>query len=397
MTVLSWLTLEVVSDGSREANSETVDDLLGSSTELLQIVVDSALAAVVVMNDRGAIVGWGRRATATFGFSRSEALGRPLVDLIVPERYREAHNRGLARYRETGEGPVLGQVIELSALHADGHEFPAEIAISPAAVVAGRTTFIAFLRDITERKEAERRQVELYAYAADATKALRDFASLAVHELRTPLAVAGGYTSMLLDGSMGPPSDAWTSSLDIVQEKLREAGRLVDDLLVTSRIEGGALQPRLSPVVLDDLLRAAIDRAEKRARVVGSAVTLKSTAHNVRVMADPEMCAKIIDNLLNNAIGHAGKGATIEARIRQDPRPAVTVADDGPGIPEGLHARIFERFFRAGQPALESGSGLGLYLSRELAELQGGRLELDWSRPGEGSSFTLSFPGAAGD
>lgn len=373
------------------------EDLLGSSAEFLRTVVDSALAAVVVMNDQGIVTGWGRRAEETFGFSRHEALGRRLVELIVPLQHRDAHNAGVARYRETGKGPVLGQVIELSALHADGREFPAELAISQAAVVRGRTTFIAFVRDITERKEAERRQDELYSYAAEAVKTLRDFASLAVHELRTPLSVANGYLSMLLDGSMGPPSEAWTKPMGIVHERLQEAGRLVNDLLATSRVEEGALQPNLTQVDVEVIVRAAVERAETRARVVGSTVILRKTTGRCRVQADPDLCAKILDNLLNNSLVHGGRWVKVEVELTTDPAPAVSVTDNGPGIAPEVRDRIFERFFRGDEPSAQPGSGLGLYLSRQLAEMQGGTLDLEWSQLGGGSRFTLRFPRAGQD
>jgi len=381
-----------VSADSHADAGDGSEDLLGSSAEFLRVVVDSALAAVVVMNDRGIVMGWGRRAEETFGLSRAQALGQLLVNLIVPPQYRAAHNAGLDRYRETGEGPVLGKVIELSALHADGHEFPAEIAISPAAVVGGRTTFIAFVRDISDRHEAARRQDELFSSAADAVKALRDFASLTAHELRTPLAVANGYASLLRDGSLGTPPESWVQPLDTIAAKVREAVLLVDQLLETSRAEGSALRPHFEAVDLGEMCLAAVERARAWAGMVGSAVALRVPDDKVLVEADREMCGRIVDNLLNNAISHAGEGSRIDVEIAGGAAPALTVSDDGVGIAPDLRERIFERFFTGGTDAQKPGTGLGLYLSRQLAEIQGASLELEWTAVGRGSRFRLSFP-----
>ena len=88
--------------------------------ELLRLVVDTAVAAVVTMNEDGLISGWGARAEETFGWSRAEVLGVPLVDLIVPQQYRDAHNKGLAQFRSSRGGPVLGADLEVSALRKSG-------------------------------------------------------------------------------------------------------------------------------------------------------------------------------------------------------------------------------------------------------------------------------------
>jgi two-component system, cell cycle sensor histidine kinase and response regulator CckA len=118
------------------------------------LIVETALDAVVTMDDEGKITGWNGQAEAIFGWSRKEALGRSLADTIIPVRYREAHRQGLQHFLATGEGPVLNQRIEIVALHRSGREFPVELAISPTRV-ADTFTFSAFVRDLTERKQAE--------------------------------------------------------------------------------------------------------------------------------------------------------------------------------------------------------------------------------------------------
>lgn len=123
----------------------------------LGVILKTALDAVVVMRFDGTIAGWSDVAQRTFGWSFEEAVDRRMSDLLIPERFRDAHEAGLARFLATGEAIVLDQRLELEAVHRDGHEFPVELAITRTRS-AGESVFLGFLRDISERRAAERRQ-----------------------------------------------------------------------------------------------------------------------------------------------------------------------------------------------------------------------------------------------
>jgi PAS domain S-box-containing protein len=114
-------------------------------------LVAHALQAVVTMDERGVIAGWNAQAEELFGWPAAEVLGRPMHEVIIPERYRDAHRRGLERYRRSGEGPILETRTDVTALHRDGSEFEAEISITALADAEG-TTFVGFIRDLTERR-----------------------------------------------------------------------------------------------------------------------------------------------------------------------------------------------------------------------------------------------------
>ncbi|HXM80928.1 MAG TPA: EAL domain-containing protein [Burkholderiales bacterium] len=146
---LRWFnTIQDVTE-QREAEAELRD-----SESLKGAILESSLDCLVTIDHEGKIVEFNPAAEATFGFSRDQALGKSMVDLIVPPRLREAHRRGFAHYLATGEGPILGKRLELQAVRADGTEFPIELAI---VAIKSRSTplFTAFLRDITQRKQAE--------------------------------------------------------------------------------------------------------------------------------------------------------------------------------------------------------------------------------------------------
>ncbi len=140
---------------------------LESSDRRYRQIVGTALDAIVGMDSRGLVVDWNAQAEATFGWSRDEAMGQVLAQMIIPERYRAAHEKGLRDFLVSGQGPVLNKRIEITGLHRHGHEFPIELSIS--AMQWGQThLFNAFVRDITERKRAENKFKGLLESAPDA-------------------------------------------------------------------------------------------------------------------------------------------------------------------------------------------------------------------------------------
>jgi PAS domain S-box-containing protein len=154
--VMGAVTVGLTSALEREIDlaRDAADLALRQGEQRTRSILETANEAVVGMDARGAITDWNRAAEATFGWSREEAIGRILVDTLVPERHREAHRKGFKRFLATGEGPILNTRIELEALHRDGHELPIELTVS-ALQAGGSPTFIAFVHDITERRKAE--------------------------------------------------------------------------------------------------------------------------------------------------------------------------------------------------------------------------------------------------
>jgi PAS domain S-box-containing protein len=139
--------------------TQTVDgriayEIFRETEDRARLVIDSALDAFVAMDAGGAIIEWNKQAQAVFGWRREEAMGRLLAETIIPERYREAHTRGLERFTRTSEGTIIGRRIELTALHRDGREFPVELEISANRIPEGYF-FGGFIRDISERLRVE--------------------------------------------------------------------------------------------------------------------------------------------------------------------------------------------------------------------------------------------------
>lgn len=147
---------------------------LAESEERARLIVETALDAVIGMDTQGVVIEWSPQAVTTFGWTREEAIGQTLAHLIVPERYRPDHQAGLERYLAGGDARVLNRLIEITALHRDGREFPVELSIT-AIRSAGAVTFSGFVRDITERKGAEAKisaQLERMALLDQITRAI---------------------------------------------------------------------------------------------------------------------------------------------------------------------------------------------------------------------------------
>ena len=187
--------IEMYREGSVEDISERkqAEEGLRESEARKRAILESALDCIVTMDHAGLVVDWNPAAERTFGLMRADAIGKEMADLIIPPRFREQHRSGLAHYNTTGQGPVLGNRLELSALRADGSEFPIELAITRIES-EGLPMFTGYIRDITERKRAEQ---EL----SNSEERYRDLVENA-HDIIYSHDLEGNYTSMNKAGSL---------------------------------------------------------------------------------------------------------------------------------------------------------------------------------------------------
>jgi len=277
-------------------------------------------------------------------------------------------------------------------------EVTALLAASRLADPAMDAEEIATLQQVGSVAVLAVRNARLLEEAQDASRAKSDFLNLAAHELRTPLSVISGYLSMLQDGSFGTPSEQWRAPVDTVAIKANELGDLVRSLLTAARIQAGTLPTNRARVDLRRAVKAACSRAQPRADLLGGEVTLDLPERAVHVHVDEDHVGRILDNLLNNGLTYSDPPAALMVAVQVGEEVEVLVTDHGIGIDPAEQPRVFERFYRA-DPAvtMHSGTGLGLYIARELAIQHGGDLELRTSTPGHGSTFVLRLPLARRD
>jgi len=244
------------------------------------------------------------------------------------------------------------------------------------------------------QKTAEVR--ELYASAQESSRSKSEFLNMAAHELRTPLSVVSGYLALLAEGSLGDPPTGWKLPLEMLNTKTTELNRIVDDLLMASRMDVNSLPERVSLFDLQHSIRGALVRAEPRVQLLGATLTLDAVPEPVIVEADAEHIGRILDNLINNALTYCVGKPEITIRLSDPDEPAISVIDNGVGIPPSKRELVFERFVRLDDAQIGPvpGTGLGLYISRELARRHRGSLVVAESEPGKGSRLLLRLPPA---
>ncbi|GAC1340131.1 MAG: hypothetical protein NVSMB29_08570 [Candidatus Dormibacteria bacterium] len=242
----------------------------------VRTIIDGALDAVVTMNELGSVTEWSRSAEELFGWSREEVLGATLSELIVPPSLRSAHNAGLAHFRSTGEGPVLNQILELSAVRRDGEEFPVELAISRAMVTPAGTTFIGFIRDVSDRRRAERqarRGTELIrllgrvATAANSASRVDDAAAVILREACDHTDWVVGHVMFPAAPGEGATKDVWYLADEARFAPFRESSEAIRASLLTTWIPGQVLATALPEWVRDVRVEKRFSRPEVAARV----------------------------------------------------------------------------------------------------------------------------------
>ncbi|MGW2522305.1 response regulator [Streptomyces sp. NPDC001617] len=366
-------------------------------------VIETARDAFVSIDEDGLVIDWNLGAERLFGFSHREVMGRPLTETIIPERYRAAHVSGLHRVLSGGEDHVLGRQIELTALHHDGHEIPVELAVWRLKSAKARC-FNAFVRDISERKQAEAALAEARDQAIAASQAKSQFVASMSHEIRTPMNGVIGLSDLLLGTELDAEQSRYT-------EGIRAAGTallsLINDILDFSKLEAGKLEldeVAFSPQVL---VEEVVSLVAQTAQAEGLEL-LSDCGPDLpaMVLGDPGRLRQILLNLTSNAVKFTESGEVV---LRARPAPSrppaedapwlhFEVADTGIGIAEADQERMFDAFSQADASTTRryGGTGLGLAICRRLTEAMGGSIGVT-SRPGEGSTFFFSVPVRAPD
>lgn len=229
-------------------------------------------------------------------------------------------------------------------------------------------------------------------HLAELEKAKSEFLRLASHELRGPAATLTGYLSMIADESLGPIPQQLRPVVPVLQAKARQISLLANEMVEAARLEDRRLQLKRKRVELRELVRRTVQLAGATATAKHKLRFDDTVGHELWVMGDLMRLEIVINNLVDNAIKYSPRGGDVITALSIDDKLAlVQVSDKGIGIAAEDMSRLFVRFSRLGELADVPGTGLGLYLARELARLHGGDISVV-STPGQGSEFTLSLP-----
>jgi PAS domain S-box-containing protein len=347
--------------------------------DLLEAVIGAALDCIIVVDEAGRVIEFNPAAERTFGYTREAALGRPIADLVVPERHRAAHTAGLERLVASGEARLLGQRVEIEALHADGTEFPIELALAEVRA-GGQRLFVASLRDLTQQHRSRAALLQ-----AEKLAAMGSLLAGVSHELNNPLAAMIGQAIMLEEDLEGRREAERAAKVRTAAER---CGRIVQTFLAMARQR----PPVRQAVDLNAVVRDALRIAGYGLRTAGIEVEEALDPQLPEVAADPDQLHQVVINLIVNAQqALQEKPSDRHLRIgsrRGDDHILVEIADDGPGVPPEVAQRIFEPFFTT--KPMGSGTGVGLSLALGIVAAHEGRLEL--VEGGEGACFRITLP-----
>lgn len=366
-----------------------VEKELRESEERTRLIIDNALDAVVVMNTSGLITSWNPQAEVIFGWKNKEVIGKKMSEVIIPLYYREAHEKGLKKFLETGEGPVFNKRLELTAIHQDGHEFPVELTVSPMKL-GEEYIFSAFIRDITKQKQAEQELKNMTEELTRSNKELEQFAYVASHDLQEPLRKIIAFGDRLKSHCETALDDKGLDSLEKMQNAAMRMRQLIEDLLHLSRVTT-RIQPTES-VNLGTVVQEVLSDLELRIKESGTKIEINALPI---VNADKLQMYELFQNLILNAIKFRKKDEPPKVIIKSqnvtNNFTEITVEDNGIGFEEKYIDQIFKPFQRLHTRSEYEGSGIGLAICEKIVRRHGGKITAK-SEPEKGSKFIIMLP-----
>jgi PAS domain S-box-containing protein len=387
-------------------------------------IVRSAMDAIIMFDQQGIVRTFNGAAEQMFEVPARDIVASPIGRLFPPpldaealDQLRQMADRGRPTPTDAAQGitsSVLGPLrpLTLTGLRRNGEQFPIEASVS-ALDQGGTRTYTLIVRDISERvaaEEALRDQAESLERSAAELTALNEelsrrqsdleramtarsrfYASMS-HELRTPINAILGYSTLLLENIYGSLNEKQAEGIQRTHKAAKHLLELVNDVLDLSKIEAGKVDLRPQPVVFPSLIEDLFVTVRPLADQHSSQLSLDQEGESIRIVSDPRRVRQILLNLLSNAIKFgAGKPVQIAVRSAEDGGVIIDVIDQGIGIAPADTDRIFQEFVQLGKTQLQDGTGLGLPISRRLAEMLRGTLNVE-SEVGKGSTFRLRLP-----
>jgi PAS domain S-box-containing protein len=356
---------------------------------LLASIVDSSDDAIVSKTLEGRILSWNGGAERIFGYQAHEVIGRPITIIIPPELFPE-EQQILDKLRR-GERIDHFDTIRLTK---DGRRINISVTVSPIRNAAGRVIGASKVaRDISERKRAEQILRESELALRDADRRKDEFLALLAHELRNPLAPIR--YALAIAQKADRTAEQTERAEAVIARQVVHMGRLLDDLLDSSRITRGTLELKKVRTELTSVIGAAIETSRPSVLTKKHELLVDLPKQPLALEADPMRLAQVFSNLLINASKYTDPGGQITLRAIQDKdEVVVSVRDTGMGISAEMLPQLFQQFTQAPETRdrSEGGLGIGLALARGLTELHGGRIEAHSAGLGSGSEFIVRLP-----
>ena len=387
--------LAILRDVTDQVEHETE---LRNSKDRLRATIDVSMDGIIIIDAEGQIMEFNPAAEQTFGYKKQDVIGKSLADLIIPEQYRNGHNRALLA-RKKNKSLSMAKRREISAMRSDGTEFPVELTIDAARDKDG-DIFIGYIRDITDRKQAEEERSRLEAQLRQSQKmqAIGHLAGGIAHDFNNILTGVLGYVVLAQEKAQQQCEDPKIINyLERAQKSGQKARDLIQQLLTFSRGQRG--EPR--PVSLDVLVSESVKLLSS---TLPSSIEISTHFDNQlpKINVDPVHIEQIIMNLCINARDAMNNNGRLHIAVRNyiDQNQIccsckkmvfghfveLSVEDTGSGIPSEVLDRIFEPFYSTKE--IGKGTGMGLSTVHGIVHEYNGHIIVD-SEPGKGSVFRI--------
>jgi len=366
---------------------------LEGSEQRYRRIVESTFDAFIAMDHTGLITDWSTQSEAMFGWSRAEAIGKSVERMFLWEQRAEGAEHSL-RDLLTIETARLQERIELTACHRDGHQFPAEAAIS-SLQLGENSLFTAFVHDVSKRKKEEREKEEAKTAAEQGARVKGEFLANMSHEIRTPLNGVIGMTDLALETELTREQRDYLETVKLSADSLLS---VINGILDFSKIEAGKVDLEEVDFELRECMETALKTLVLRADEKGLELLCDVAAEVPdMVTGDPGRLRQILVNLVGNAIKFTYEGEvalTVQMELDEGNRVRLhfVVSDTGIGIAQDKLESIFESFAQADTSTTREygGTGLGLTISERLIALMGGTIWIE-SEVGVGSHFHFTL------
>ena len=366
---------------------QQTEEELRESEERIRQIISSAQFAIIIMDDEGKVSFWNKAAENIFGYSFDEIIGKDLHSYLAPEQYVIPFKDSFERFRDTGKGPFIGQLIELEAKKKDGTVFSAEISLS-AFKLKGKWNSIGIIIDISDRKNLEKKVMQTLGKLSASNEDLEKFAYIASHDLQEPLRMVSSYLGLLSKRYKDKLDKDADEFIGFAVDGAERMSALLSGLLKYSRV-GSRAQP-FEKIDCEEILQQALRNLKIAIEENDAEITYDKLPS---IKADGTQLVQLFQNLIANAVKFKGdKSPRIHVSAEKDGNYWVfSIKDNGIGINAGDHERIFMIFQRLHTRNEYSGTGIGLAICKKIVERHGGRIWVN-SQPGEGSTFFFNIP-----
>lgn len=346
----------------------------------IEAMFDHIGTGAVMTDENGMVERINDRALELLGFKREELVGQWFPQVIVALDEQKKIIKTLER--PITQSFMTGRPVNTRTYYRrkDRSLIPVSITVSPIIVRGKPVGAIEVFEDVSLELEIDRMKSE--------------FISLASHQLRTPLTAISVYTQMLADGYEGTVSSAQKESLDIILKSVRRMNRLISALLDISKLETGKINVSQSQIELKGVLKTCLKELEQDAINKDIDIVYDLPDKTFAIHSDPLLVGEVYSNLISNAIKYTPRDGNIKLSLREKNGQYIfSVKDNGYGIPSEFQSKIFRKFSRApnAETVDTSGSGLGLYMAKEIANILNGKLWFK-SIENKGTSFYFALP-----